>query len=1112
MFSVLARRGTLREACVALALGAIGTLFQLACGGGSHPPPAPVITSFTAAKSPITTGTSTTLTAVFSNGTGSVSGSVGTVTSGTAATVSPTVDTTYTLTVTNSAGVAVTATAPVAVVAAPVAASLVAAKNPVPYGGTTTLTPTFSGGTGSVDQSVGAVTSGTAFGSGLITAAKTFLLTVTNAAGAATTTSVSLTPQTVSVGAITPAASNRTVGTSTTFSAAATGGATNTLTWSASAGTMNPATGAWTAPSTAQVVSITATSVDDGSKSASSSVAVVAAPVAASLVAAKNPVPYGGTTTLTPTFSGGTGSVDQSVGAVTSGTAFGSGLITAAKTFLLTVTNAAGAATTTSVSLTPQTVSVGAITPAASNRTVGTSTTFSAAATGGATNTLTWSASAGTMNPTTGAWTAPSTAQVVSITAISVDDASKFSTTSVAVAAMPLLPVISAPTTVIANTTGNSASLTAPQGGMTFSWTITGGSITSATTGTNVTFTANGSGALVLRCTATNAAGTVSAEGTASSTIVPAAPTVPVISAPSYVSSSKAGCTASLVSPQLDMTFAWTITNGSFTSAATGSSVTFTPAATGTVILRCIATNTASVASTAGTATSAIVPYATISTLSASPGQVASGGAATLSYTFFGGTGAIDHGVGAIVSGGTSVVHPTATTTYTLTVTNLAGDITTNTVLVTVPPLPVISSFKAASATITAGQGTLLSFSFTGVGAIDQAVGPVSSGGQFVVTPAMTTTYTLTATNVVGVPVTASVTVTVKAFTGKFVYVANSGGGVSAYKLNDATGVLTESVNSPFDETITALHVTTDPAGKFLFVVNGDGVTNLNTLTVYTIDPATGDLTLVKSYATGVDPWTCAVDPTGKWVYVRCDGSISAFSLNATTGVLTPLATPSIPTAGGSGSVLIHPSGTLLFTVGRTSDQLHVFALDPATGSLSPDSTYSLPAGTGPLSLALSHTGEYLFTKNEGASGSVATDCLVYGFHVNVISGGLIPLAPFDTHLQNSDAYHGVSGNPTQSVIYITLVGSTSDYAAYAFNLLTGTLTSLPAATYDLFGATGSDNLVVSRNGKWAFITDYTHAQIAVGTVDQTTGVITAPTFKDAGQFPVSIAVVGSIQ
>ncbi|MCX6549250.1 MAG: hypothetical protein NTW40_14590 [Acidobacteria bacterium] len=87
-----------------------------------------------------------------------------------------------------------------------------------------------------------------------------------------------------------------------------------------------------------------------------------------------------------------------------------------------------------------------------------------------------------------------------------------------------------------------------------------------------------------------------------------------------------------------------------------------------------------------------------------------------------------------------------------------------------------------------------------------------------------------------------------------------------------------------------------------------------------------------------------------------------------------------------------------------------------------------------------------------------------------------------------------------------------SDYVAYAFNVLTGTLTALPAATYDLFGAAGSDSLTVSRNGKWAFLADYNNAQIAIGTVNPTTGVISAPTFKQSGQFPVSITVVGTVQ
>jgi len=77
--------------------------------------PAPVITSFTAAAAAITRGDSTTLTAVFTGGTGSVDNGVGTVTSGTPVTVTLTATTTYTLTVMNSAGTSVTASATVSI-------------------------------------------------------------------------------------------------------------------------------------------------------------------------------------------------------------------------------------------------------------------------------------------------------------------------------------------------------------------------------------------------------------------------------------------------------------------------------------------------------------------------------------------------------------------------------------------------------------------------------------------------------------------------------------------------------------------------------------------------------------------------------------------------------------------------------------------------------------------------------------------------------------------------------------------------------------------------------------------------------------------------------------
>jgi hypothetical protein len=92
----------------AAGLAIFGILATLAgCGAASKPKPE--IASFAAAKATITAGASTTLTAAFSNGTGSVDQRVGAVTSGTAVTVSPAATTTYTLTVTGSCGGVITA-------------------------------------------------------------------------------------------------------------------------------------------------------------------------------------------------------------------------------------------------------------------------------------------------------------------------------------------------------------------------------------------------------------------------------------------------------------------------------------------------------------------------------------------------------------------------------------------------------------------------------------------------------------------------------------------------------------------------------------------------------------------------------------------------------------------------------------------------------------------------------------------------------------------------------------------------------------------------------------------------------------------------------------------
>ncbi|HTW80712.1 MAG TPA: hypothetical protein VME23_14290 [Terracidiphilus sp.] len=152
----------------------------------------PVITSFTANPTSISAGGSSSLTAVFSGGTGVVTPGGTTVTSGTALIVNPTATTTYTLTVTPASGTAVTATATVTVVPFPTITSFTADPDPIVSGGSSNLTGVFANGTGIITPGSLAATSGTAV-SVSPTSTTTYTLTVTNSLGSKATETATVT-------------------------------------------------------------------------------------------------------------------------------------------------------------------------------------------------------------------------------------------------------------------------------------------------------------------------------------------------------------------------------------------------------------------------------------------------------------------------------------------------------------------------------------------------------------------------------------------------------------------------------------------------------------------------------------------------------------------------------------------------------------------------------------------------------------------------------------------------------------------------------------------------------------------------------------------------------
>jgi hypothetical protein len=151
---------------------------------------------------------------------------------------------------------------------------------------------------------------------------------------------------------------------------------------------------------------------------------------------------------------------------------------------------------------------------------------------------------------------------------------------------------------------------------------------------------------------------------------------------------------------------------------------------------------------------------------SATPSQIASGQSSTLAWNVTNATSVNISGVGSGLNPqGNATVSPTVTTTYNLTATGPGGQSITASVTVTVgASKPTIVRFGASPTHINQGQSSLLSWTTTGAQTvtIDNGVGAVPVNGSKSVSPATSTTYTLTATGADGVTtVTAAVTVTV---------------------------------------------------------------------------------------------------------------------------------------------------------------------------------------------------------------------------------------------------------------------------------------------------------------------------------------------------------------
>ncbi|MBK9796367.1 MAG: hypothetical protein IPP58_07695 [Holophagaceae bacterium] len=217
-------------------------------------------------------------------------------------------------------------------------------------------------------------------------------------------------------------------------------------------------------------------------------------------------------------------------------------------------------------------------------------------------------------------YVAPANEGNYTLAAISVADATKSARSTIRVhhIAALLAPTINAPSVAAPGATGLPASVTNPQARVSYSWTILGGTIQGASTGTAVTFSAGQAGTLNLTCRATldtqvaNATAQVQVQGTA--------PRVPQITAPTSASAGATNLTATVAQPEAGTSYQWTIVGGTITAGAATPSATFTAGSVGTLTLTCRATNT--VGSTSAQAQVQVVTQAPTTPVITAPSQV----------------------------------------------------------------------------------------------------------------------------------------------------------------------------------------------------------------------------------------------------------------------------------------------------------------------------------------------------------------------------------------------------------------------------------------------------------------------------------------------------------
>ena len=305
-------------------------------------------------------------------------------------------------------------------------------------------------------------------------------------------------------------------------------------------------------------------------------------------------------------------------------------------------------------------------------------------------------------------------------------------------------------------------------------------------------------------------------------------------------------------------------------------------------------------------------------TISADPNNIVAGQSTTLSWSSTNAdTVVIDQDIGAVPINGTTSVSPSETTTYTINATGPGGTATASvTVTVTYPPPTVTMS--ADPDTILIGESSMLTWNttFANSASIDQGIGPVDVNGSSTVSPAETTTYTITATGPGG---TATDNVTVTVLTPITLEITSPSDGETIYRPDVIVkGTITNSEGNETGVTVN---------GMSSIVIGGQFVANHV--------PLEEGENIITATATDTDGYTTSAsitvhaETTGDYIRLSADTESGISPLEVTLSIEATFSfTDSSLTYTGPGEVETLDSTAYEYRVRMTTEGIYYFTAE----------------------------------------------------------------------------------------------------------------------------------------------------------------------------------------